>query len=200
MKSILELLTRSSGFILTVFLFLPFVIHLVAAQADYDGSEVVQAAPGQKVIDLILLGASSDTFDVPVKFDVPVNIDFGKLYPAASYSKSGTLVFKGTGHWNIIVSSDGHPNTGYMSEYDTTTSQYIGPNGKQLTNSMKIRAVDEDGTLLGQVDLKNGGQLISGSGNSIKSFIIYFDQVVTWDDAALIQNHIYRSVVTFTLT
>ena len=172
----------------------------MAAQADYDGSEVVQAAPGQKVIDLILLGASSDTFDVPVKFDVPVNIDFGKLYPAASYSKSGTLVFKGTGHWNIIVSSDGHPNTGYMSEYDTTTSQYIGPNGKQLTNSMKIRAVDEDGTLLGQVDLKNGGQLISGSGNSIKSFIIYFDQVVTWDDAALIQNHIYRSVVTFTLT
>ena len=200
MKSILELLTRSSGFILTVFLFLPFVIHLVAAQADYDGSEVVQAAPGQKVIDLILLGASSDTFDVPVKFDVPVNIDFGKLYPAASYSKSGTLVFKGTGHWNIIVSSDGHPNTGYMSEYDTTTSQYIGPNGKQLTNSMKIRAVDEDGTLLGHVDLINGGQLISGSGNSIKSFTIYFDQVVTWDDAALIQNHIYRSVVTFTLT
>jgi hypothetical protein len=174
--------------LLTVFLIPIFVSDPLAAKADYE------AAPGQFVTEFVSLEAQSEMINAPE------NIEFGNLDPETSYSKQITLEIKGKGHWNIMVYSDGQPNTGYMSEYDTTTKQYIGSNGKQLANSMKIRAVDENGILLGQVDLKTGGQLLEETGNSLKSFTVYFDQVTTWNDEPLTQNHIYRLVVTFTGT
>lgn len=189
MKLRLVLYTIQSKFILTAFLILIFVTYPLAAEAE--DTNVVQAAPGQSVTDSILLEAQSEIINAPN------DIEFGDLDPEVYYSKQGTLEIKGPGHWNIIVSSDGQPNTGHMSEYDTSTSRYIGYNGKQLANTMKIRAVDEDGTLLGQVDLKTGGQLLQGTGNSLKSCTIYFDQAASWDDEPLTQNHIYRIVVTF---
>jgi hypothetical protein len=171
-----------------VFILTAFLIFISGtAELDHDGSQFVQAAPGQEVIDLISLVASSVTI-------VPANIEFGALDPGTMYSKQGMLDVKGTGHWIVRVSSDGQPKAGYMSEYAPENGLYIGPNGKQLTNSMTIRAFDK-GDLVGQVDLKNGGQLVQGEGR--KSYTIYFDQAATWKDEPLIQNHIYRLVVTF---
>jgi hypothetical protein len=189
MKLRLALYTIQNRFLLTALLILIFVPYPLAAKTE--DTNVVQAAPGQSVTDFILLEAQSEIINAPN------DIELGDLNPEVHYSKQGTLEIKGLGHWNIIVSSDGQPNTGYMSEYDTSTGQYIGYNGKQLANTMKIRAVDEDGTLLGQVDLKTGGQLLQGTGNSLKSCTIYFDQVASWDDEPLTQDHIYRIVVTF---
>jgi hypothetical protein len=179
-----------------VFALISLLIGILGiAQSDSEGSQVIEAAPGQDVIDYILLGAGS-TSDITI---VPSIMEFGALDPGITYSQHGTLDVKGTGHWIVTVSSDGQPK-GHMSEYNPANSQYIGPNGKHLTNSMKIRAVDNAGTLLGQVDLETGGQLLQGTSHSLKSYTIYFDQAITWDDEPLTQNHIYRSVVTFTYT
>jgi hypothetical protein len=151
------------------------------------------AASGQEVIDLILLETSSASGITTV----PSNFELGILDPGVTYSQQGTLDVKGTGHWTVTVFSDGQPKAGCMSEYDPATSQYIGPNGKQLTNSMIIRAFNK-GSLVGQVDLKTGGQLVQGEGR--KSYAIYFYQAAVWEDKSLDHNHIYRITVTFTGT
>lgn len=189
----LALHTKQSVFIFVFILTALIILIPETAEFDYESPQVVQAAPGQDVIDLILLEASS-----PSSITIaPSNIELGALDPGVTYSQQGTLDVKGTGHWIVTVSSDGQPKKGYMSEYDPESSQYIGPNGKQLTNSMTIQAF-EKGILVGQIDLKTGGQLVQGEGR--KSYTIFIYQTAAWDDESLAQNHIYRMAVTFTGT
>jgi hypothetical protein len=168
------------------FLFL-FIAHLaystVDAQSDDGSSNAVTAAPGQVVPGYIVLGGNElNAISITVEGDTTN----WELDPTKSpVISQGTLVVKGNGPWKVSVSSD---TDGYMVEYDND-NHYV-PGGKKLNTPMNITAQGGN-----TVDLSKGGVLIEGSGEKIVP--IAFEQIVTWKDQSLQQNHIYKAYISF---
>lgn len=168
-----------------VFLFLftaPLAVYPVNVQANDGSSNVVMAAPGQAVPGYIVLGDGLKA--VSITFEG--NTTNWQLDPMKSpVINQGTLVIKCDGPWKVSVSSD---TGGYMAEHDNQ-SQYVHQ-GKKLITPMNITA--QGGNI---VNLSKGGVLIEGSGD--KKIPIVFEQVVTWKDQPLPQNHRYKALISF---
>lgn len=167
------------------FFFLIIIIILLTEICLAEQTQIIEAAPGQPIGNVLTLGGDSGEITIGVS---PTISDWILDPTEPLCTRETTLEIDCIGPWRITVSAD-VPAHGHMAEYDTSNSAYV-PNGIRLKNSMIVIAKGGN-----WVDLSHGGVLLDGDGRA--TVPLTFIQNVSLDDKSLPSGNIYQINIIF---
>lgn len=136
-----------------------------------------------------------------ITITAPTNITGLTLVPGQDNTAQGNLTVTADAAWSVRVSDEGATTGGKMTEYNTTTGDYIAENPKKLAANMTVMATGVDGTDTYQA-LPVGGIIAknetSGTGGSNVDVPVFFKQDISWSDPVSVADRGYKIVITFT--
>ena len=177
------------------------VLSLLAVLVAAGPALAEGVAPGESGGGLMPLGGGeTDNGDI-IEITAPDDITGWSLRPGQDNTQEGTLKVNASGPWSVTVNDTSATTAGKMTEYNTTTGNYIAENPIKLAANMTVKATGVNGTdtyqtlPVGDIIAQN---TTSGTGGSEVSVPVVFKQDISWSDPVSAANRGYKIVITFT--